>query len=280
MKKITKTFTIIFIVLLVLFLGFVTYYYLGSSDQTKIIRLVKEKSGIDQINSIDDIELKIIPLSNMLINKYYPPIYSEAGIQFHVLDKEDFNKTVSDRVKSPEMSIDESRAVVVSIDNMEGTTFCPGSDVYIKYLGDSLPVAGYLHHVVHELFHGMSCSTRTLPSVWEEFLTDYFTSNVISNYLGENPDSIMVFGYGIKVIRSLSDFVTEDELINIYLNKDESSLKAIIENRFGKGSYESLYNDLEDIFRGTDYDEGGFQNNRSIDESLQRVEELLSFERE
>ncbi len=131
-------------------------------------------------------------------------------------------------------------------------------------------------HVIHESFHALSCSPKgkILPSMWEEGFTDYFATKVFTNYIGFDSDVFTAFPYEVKLVRHLSDFISEDQLLNIYINKDEVELKQKIDKKLGSGIYDQIIQDMNKIFYNSSYTKG-FVSNSDIDSAFSRVENLL-----
>lgn len=280
MKKAFKIFILTIIIIIsiaiILFVGFVLYEYFSPTEVQKLEESIKQKTGLTEINSIEQIESKLIPLSKQLIIEKYPSFSNRSVGGIYVLDSEDFKAAVKKESADPDMSTEESKQLAVSDDKLEGTTFCPDSKVYLKYVGNELSVASYLHHTVHETLHGLTCDTvtgtnKSLPSVWEESLTDYFTSNIITDYTKINADVGTAFPYQIEIVRLLEKVVTEDQLLKVYLTKDENLLKALIESKSGEGSYKALYSDSNIVYREVVYDENGNNTNPRVDEALSRI---------
>jgi len=279
-----KTFKVIGAVLAIAILGFISMviYFILNPEPTEIEQAEKSaeiKTGIAEINSIDQMEKELIPLSKQLIIAKYPIFQGRVFGEVYNLDKDNFIKRVTKELQDPKMSKEESVQLAVSVGNMQGITFCPDADVYLMYLGNTLPVNAYLHHAIHELLHSVACSKGAnfaLPSVWEESFTDYFTANIMSDYLGMDVDSFMAFPMEIKIVRLLSNFISEDELLSIYRTKNITLLENLIDKKIGKGSYRLIYEDMEIIYREKKYNENGVINNPIINDAMIRVEKLLN----
>lgn len=102
----------------------------------------------------------------------------------------------------------------------------------------SKSLADYFATLVHEYLHYTSyvSEERYLPHFFEEGLTEYFTRKIIKEELNTSTN----LGYPLlaKIIREMAKKIPEDDLENIYFNKDEKTLKGLLNNTYGKNFYE------------------------------------------
>lgn len=277
-------------ILILAFLALATYFYFNPDVEevltpeqieiNKIYDSVDTQTGNLTINSIDQIGEIIIPLAKQIIVRAYPELSGRTFGKLIVLEEDAFTLKVTEEFVRRNMSEEESLKSPVVVDRLGGTTFCPGADVYYKYLGPDLYNLEYLHIAVHELLHALTCESKiskTFPAVWEESFTEYFTMRVLSKYIGTDAEIISSSPERLKIIRGLSKFIRDDELFRMYMTKDGAALKRSIDNRLGAGSYESLYTDMEIVFRQSDYTyiENGSVSNPRVDEALRRINDLI-----
>ena len=205
----------------------------------------------------------------MIIKKY--PVFSNKKVEkWYVLDPDSYKITVS-------KILNESTAV--GLDAQDAIAFCPAT-VYLKYWGDQRSLTNYLIHSIHESLHALSCHSKSvLPPVWEEGLTDYFAINVLGNYVGMTADAHMAFPYQVKVVNYLTDFISEKDLVSIYIEKNDDRLKKKIDEKFGADTYDKLMVDMNAVFYGASYSDG-FQSNSEVDSAFIRIEELLNIKGE
>lgn len=98
-------------------------------------------------------------------------------------------------------------------------------------------IADYLAIAIHEFLHYTSyvSEERSLPQFFEEGLTEYYTRKIISNQLKSKTN----VGYPVivRIIQKMAQDVSEDELIRIYFTKDEKTLIAYLNDKYGSNFY-------------------------------------------
>jgi len=216
----------------------------------------------------EKIKQQLVPLSIKIINDKYPFTKSKV-VKVHVLDTDEYNKTVNKEMSTTSKEPSHNLSITVAVS--EGMTFCPDANVYLKYSGDKIKKSSYVHNVIHELLHGLTCDTtynnnKVMSSVLEESLTEYFYFKVLSDYLKTEDGLPLSFPNQFKTIQLLSNIIPEEQLLNIYIAKDEGLFKKNIDVKLGNGSYDKLYKDMDFVYR----------NPKSSDEAMQRIEKLLA----
>lgn len=108
----------------------------------------------------------------------------------------------------------------------------------------SKSLADYYAVLVHEYLHYTSyvSEERSLVPFFEEGLTEYFTRKIIADQL-DTPTNI---GYPLihRIIKEMAKKVPEQELEEIYFNKDEKALISLLNGTYGK----KFYSDSEFYF--------------------------------
>jgi hypothetical protein len=107
----------------------------------------------------------------------------------------------------------------------------------IKIAIDSTKIetlADYFSTVVHEYFHYTSyiSDEKSLPTFFEEGLTEYFAREAIINNMGIETNE----GYPliVKVVERMMEKISEKDFQNIYFTKDINLLSTTLDNAFGK----------------------------------------------
>ena len=282
------------------FFALAAYFYfnpeLGEEELTpqqievnRIYNAVETQTGNINIESIDQISSVIVPIAKQWVVGTFPILAGRSPNSLSVLEKDPFILKVTEEYANSNMTDVDSLEISVAIERLDGVTFCPDADVYLRYSRGGLYTSEYLHTAIHELLHALTCESTistTFPAVWEEYFTDYFTMRVLSKYIGMNTDIIAVSPEGVKIIRDLSRIIGEQELFRIYLTKDGVAFKRVIDNALGRGSYDALYADMDIVFRQSDYtyiehgegEEKGTVSNPRVDEALRRIEARLNRE--
>ena len=129
-------------------------------------------------------------------------------------------------------------------------------EIFFKYLGNKASVSEYLVYSIHELFHAYSDdkSKDFLPPVWEEGITEYFTLKILEKYTNVESSSYSSYPYQSRLIKLLSNIISDEEIMDIYINKDEDKLKNIIDEKFGKGNYNNILLIMNSIYYNSSYD--------------------------
>lgn len=103
---------------------------------------------------------------------------------------------------------------------------------------NSESIYNYLETLAHEYLHFTSyvSDKSTLPRAFEEGLTEYYARQIIKNELNRN----IYLGYPVlvKVIQQMQARLPQKQLEDIYFNKDQSSLVALLNNTYGDKFYE------------------------------------------
>jgi hypothetical protein len=303
MKLFLKIIGAIVAILILAFVAlFAVFYFnpeLGEEELTpeqteinKIYNAVETQTGDINIESIDQINSVIVPIAKQWVVGTFPILAGRTPNSLSVLEKDPFILRVTEEYANSNMTDVDSLEISVAIERLDGVTFCPDADVYLRYPRGGLYALEYLHTAIHELLHALTCESpisTTFPAVWEEYFTDYFTMRVLSKHIGINTDIIAVSPEGVKIIRGLSRIIGEQELFNIYLTKDGVAFKRLVDSALGRGTYDALYADMEIIFRQSDYTytdytyiengesgESGAASNPRVDEALQRIDARLN----
>ena len=97
----------------------------------------------------------------------------------------------------------------------------------------------YLETLVHEYYHYTSyvSEDRSLPTFFEEGLTEYFARQTIKDEVGVDTNA----GYPLitKVISEMMEKIPEKDFQDVYFSKDSASLEALLDNAFGKDYYKN-----------------------------------------
>lgn len=246
----------------------------GWSPKQNINKAVGIKIGLNTISSVDEIKRTLIPLSYDLIIKKYPIFSNQRINNWYVLDPTSYNDAVSKILAEIQKAKGNSNPTPIDVYLQDAITFCPQT-IYLQYFGNQRSVTDYLIHSIHESFHGLSCnSSSKLPLVWEEGITDYLAISTLENYVGTSVDTYRAFPDEVDIIKDILVLIPEKDLIDIYINKDESRLMASINKKFGNGTYEKIMPDMNIIFTKASYSDG-FTSNPEVDEAFSRVKKEL-----
>ncbi len=104
----------------------------------------------------------------------------------------------------------------------------------------SKSLADYLATAVHEYLHYTSYVSEEKSNKFEPFfeegLTEYFARQVIKKELNISPGQ----GYPLftRIIEEIAKKVKDENLLNVYLTKDQSGLVGLLNNAYGKDFYE------------------------------------------
>ena len=100
-------------------------------------------------------------------------------------------------------------------------------------------VIEYVETLTHEYLHYTSyvSDERSLTQFFEEGLTEFYARKAVKQATGENTN----FGYPLleKVIQQMITKIPESTLQDIYFNKDQSELQAVLDNAYGKDFYKN-----------------------------------------
>ena len=123
-----------------------------------------------------------------------------------------------------------------TLGNERGVFEPPDSIKMVLESSDPHTIADYFEVLVHEYLHYASYTQKkTLPTFFEEGLTEYFTRQIILY----NLDFPAQFGYPIPVaiIQEMTKNIAEGELATIYINKDQAQLEMTLDRVYGDGFY-------------------------------------------
>lgn len=133
--------------------------------------------------------------------------------------------------------------------------FISPNDIFIKWLPkDSENFSYYINTVLHEYLHYETITaSNDLPIFLDEGVTDYLTTELTKeffkpqSFVTETPD---YSGYPelIKVVSYLFMQLPEKDLLNAYFVGNKSDFIKIIDNKFGKGVYDQIKNDADQIY--------------------------------
>ncbi|MDO8657600.1 MAG: hypothetical protein Q7K55_02570 [Candidatus Levybacteria bacterium] len=101
----------------------------------------------------------------------------------------------------------------------------------------SKSVVEYLATLSHEYLHYTSyvSDERSLPQFFEEGLTEYYARKVLKENMGV--DTNIGYPLLVKIIQQMMSKIPENELQDIYFNKDQDRLQATLDNAYGKDFY-------------------------------------------
>ena len=122
-------------------------------------------------------------------------------------------------------------------------------NIYIKYDPiESSSFSEYLQTLVHEYLHyENNNATDKFPKFLEEGVTDYLASNLVKEFLQtQSLDS----GYPelVEVITLLLDKLSKDNMFQAYFTRQESTIKNLVDKRYGKGVYNQLKTKSDQIY--------------------------------
>lgn len=122
------------------------------------------------------------------------------------------------------------------------------ADNNIKIALDSIEEKAFIDYLAtlsHEYLHYTSyvSKERSLPSFFEEGLTEYFSRKIIKKDL--DSDTNLGYPLFVKIISEIAKKIPEDQLADVYFTKDDGTLKALLDNAFG----EDFYKDSEIYFK-------------------------------
>ena len=127
--------------------------------------------------------------------------------------------------------------------------FVSPDNIYIKYDPiESSSFSEYLQTLVHEYLHyENNNATDKFPKFLEEGVTDYLASNLVKEFLQtQSLDS----GYPelVEVITLLLDKLSKDNVFQAYFTRQESTIKSLVDKRYGKGVYNQLKTKSDQIY--------------------------------
>lgn len=111
-------------------------------------------------------------------------------------------------------------------------------------------VGDYFATLVHEYLHYTSYVSEERQFThrfFEEALTEYFSRKIIKDQLGL--ETGLGYPIQVKVIEEISKKISENKLRDIYFNKDESTLVALLNEAYGS----KFYTDSEFHFQALSY---------------------------
>jgi hypothetical protein len=123
----------------------------------------------------------------------------------------------------------------------ENGLFVPENSIKLVFnSSDVHGVADYFATVVHEYLHFasfVSNEKRFENSFFEEGLTEYFARNAIK----ESLDTSTNLGYPVqvKIIKEMTNMITESELADLYFAKDEEGLEKALDRVYGDDFYKN-----------------------------------------
>ena len=101
---------------------------------------------------------------------------------------------------------------------------------------------------MHEYLHyENNNATDKFPKFLEEGVTDYLASNLVKEFLQtQSLDS----GYPelVEVITLLLDKLSKDNMFQAYFTRQESTIKSLVDKRYGKGVYNQLKTKSDQIY--------------------------------
>ena len=104
----------------------------------------------------------------------------------------------------------------------------------------------YFHILLHEYLHFKSYNgTKELSIFFEEGLTEYFSLKAL-----ETDDQWIFYADAIVIIEKITERISEDDLWEIYISKDEDLLEQRLDYVYGDGFYEKHQTDFNAIVQG------------------------------
>lgn len=106
-------------------------------------------------------------------------------------------------------------------------------------------IADYFAIVAHEYLHYSSyvSDERTLPRFFEEGFTEYYTRQIITEQI--KTDTNVGYPLIVPIIKKIAQDLPKDELERIYFTKDEKTLIALLNEKYG----DNFYKDSEYYFQ-------------------------------
>ncbi|MDO8569993.1 MAG: hypothetical protein Q7R97_00210 [Candidatus Daviesbacteria bacterium] len=175
-----------------------------------------------------------------------------AGFQKNINDWEQSLKTdqynLGEYQKAKDLLVKYQGLVASQKDTTPGELGIFESPDKIKVVLESTSdraIADYFAIVVHEYLHYTSyvSEERQLPQFFEEGLTEYYARQIVSKEIKTETN----VGYPaiIPIIKKIAQDLPKGELERIYFTKDEKSLIALLNDKYG----DSFYKDSEYYFK-------------------------------
>lgn len=187
-------------------------YRIYSDEQCDSWKKARDLKNIEYENSIN---------ANKEDLSYYQSQYQEL-------------KTYSEQMKNYSEFVEETKKTTPQ----ELGLFEPDNNIKIVLEStDNKSIADFLTTLIHEYLHYSSYSSkdRSLPSFFEEGLTEYYSREVINSQLNIKPK----LGYPLitRIIEEIANKIDAKELEAIYFNKDLDALQYLLDNKYGKNFY-------------------------------------------
>jgi len=133
--------------------------------------------------------------------------------------------------------------------------FIPPNDIFIKWIPkDNSYFSYYVNTILHEYFHYEAANSKNnLSAPFDEGITDYLTTELTKKFLKaqsfvmETPD---YSGYPelIQVVSYLLKQLSTEDILNVYFNRNKTNLNKIIDSKFGKGVYDQIKINMDQIY--------------------------------
>ncbi len=144
---------------------------------------------------------------------------------------------------------------------IQAGVFDSPNNIYIKlYPGQEYRMSYYIHTLLHEMLHFRTYySERSYPKFLNEGITDFLTSELLAKLLKSQS---LIFsnpkydGYPelLEVVSLLANRFPKEEIIESYFNKKESIVKDLFVKQYGKGIYEQVQKNGDQIYYTSDED--------------------------
>lgn len=124
---------------------------------------------------------------------------------------------------------------------LQDGVFNPPNDIFIRYYDkENKPLTYYLNTVLHEDLHFLSFNPDyELDTFLDEGFTDYLKLIILTKYV--EPEALLLnYPQEVAIIDGLSKYFPQEKLIQIYLDKNQTSFQFLFVKAYGVLEYEDF----------------------------------------
>lgn len=133
--------------------------------------------------------------------------------------------------------------------------FTPPKSIHIKFYDkENVPFASYLAVTLHELLHYEDGgSTRDIPLVLEEGITDYLTTRLIEQFMTKQAAITFVPTYEgypefINFIEHLLMRIPEQTFVEEYFHRNEPGIKKLVDTYYDAKTYDQFIQKTDQLY--------------------------------
>jgi hypothetical protein len=124
---------------------------------------------------------------------------------------------------------------------LQDGVFNPPSDIFIRYYDKEYkPLTYYLNTVLHEDLHFLSFNSNyELDTFLDEGFTDYLKLIILAKYV--EPEALLLnYPHEVAIIDGLTKYFPQEELTQIYLDKNQTAFQFLFVKAYGVLEYEDF----------------------------------------